>query len=226
MLLSNFFNSRWKNYYRDVKFGANTQLIGRQYIKIGLGTCIGENCWLNVCYRDGSNQMQIGRKVLIGRGSLLSTGGTLEIADYSLLGPYCCIADADHIFSDPMQPVLQQGVTAGRSIIIEENCWLGFGVKILGNVTIGRGSVIGAGSIVRQDIPPFSVVVGSPACVVKQFNFLTNKWESTTDEDSKSQLQKSRQTLQPPTREKYLETLNKNDHTSSLGAELAGSIDI
>ena len=55
-----------------------------------------------------------------------------------------------------------------QKVLIEENVWIGFEAVILPGVTIGRGSIIGAKTIVDQDVPPYSVVVGNPARVVKQ----------------------------------------------------------
>lgn len=52
-------------------------------------------------------------------------------------------------------------------IIIEDDVWIGFNCTILSGVRIGKGAVIGAGSVVSQDIPPYSIVVGSPAKVIK-----------------------------------------------------------
>ncbi|MBA2748254.1 MAG: acyltransferase, partial [Tatlockia sp.] len=54
-----------------------------------------------------------------------------------------------------------------QGVVIEDNCWLGYGVKVLDGVTIGEGSVIGAGAVVTKDIPPYSVAVGVPAKVVR-----------------------------------------------------------
>ena len=53
------------------------------------------------------------------------------------------------------------------------------GVKIMAGVHIGEHSVIGANAVVTHDIPPYSVVVGVPAKVIKKFNFETNQWEKT-----------------------------------------------
>ena len=54
-----------------------------------------------------------------------------------------------------------------QDVVIEDDCWLGGGVIVLAGVTIGKGSVIGAGSIVTKDIPPYSVAVGNPCKVMR-----------------------------------------------------------
>lgn len=60
------------------------------------------------------------------------------------------------------------GIRKIIKIIIEDNCWLGAGVKVLAGVTIHTGSVIGAGSVVTKDVPPNSVVVGVPGRVIRK----------------------------------------------------------
>jgi lipopolysaccharide O-acetyltransferase len=63
------------------------------------------------------------------------------------------------------------------SVTIEDNVWLGEFVAVLPGVTIGKGSIIGAMSVVTKDIPPYSIAVGSPAKVIKRYNFDKNIWE-------------------------------------------------
>jgi len=61
-------------------------------------------------------------------------------------------------------------------IIIEDECWIGANAVITAGVTIGKHSVIAAGSVVTKNIPPYSVAVGNPARVIKQYNFETKQW--------------------------------------------------
>lgn len=58
-------------------------------------------------------------------------------------------------------------VEFGHPVRIEDDCWIGGGVTILPNVTIGKGSTVGAGAVVTKSIPPYSVALGAPAKVVK-----------------------------------------------------------
>lgn len=57
-------------------------------------------------------------------------------------------------------------------MIIEDDVWLGYGVIVLPGVRIGRGSVIGAGSVVAKDIPPYSIAVGNPIVIIKQREYI------------------------------------------------------
>lgn len=86
------------------------------------------------------------------------------IGDRVQIGPNVSIYSAGHETS-----VLSRVkfVEFGHPIRIEDDCWIGGGVTILPNVTIGRGSTVGAGAVVTKSIPPYSVALGAPARVVK-----------------------------------------------------------
>jgi len=208
----------------DVTIGKHVQITGRaKNLFIDSGTTIGDHVWLNVSFRDDMEIcMKIGRCVLIGRQSMISTGGYLEIGDFCLFAPRVYVSDLDHIFSDPNQPILQQGATFGRSVIIEENCWLGINVVVTGNVTVGRGSVVAANSTVLKDVPPFSVVAGNPAKITKMYNAETKSWERIkNDEDIRRVLHTNNQ-IGLPSREEYRTILTKNAKISKIDPILAG----
>jgi acetyltransferase-like isoleucine patch superfamily enzyme len=112
-------------------------------------------------------KINIGKNVYIGEYSILTSNEEIEIGDNVLISPHNDIVDFNHIFQDPNKPVNQQGVIA-KKITIQEDVWIGSGSKILMDVTIGKGAVIGAGSIVTKDVPPYDVVVGNPAKTIKK----------------------------------------------------------
>jgi carbonic anhydrase/acetyltransferase-like protein (isoleucine patch superfamily) len=67
------------------------------------------------------------------------------------------------------------------------NVWLGAGVIVLGALSIGHGSVVGAGSVVTKDIPPFSIAAGNPCKVIKRYDFRANEWVRTEDFDNENE---------------------------------------
>jgi acetyltransferase-like isoleucine patch superfamily enzyme len=91
-------------------------------------------------------------KVAIGRNVMLANG--------------CRLETGTHGFDDIKLPIKQQEASS-LGIVIEDDCWLGAGVVVVDNVRIGRGSVIGAGSVVTKNVPPYSIAVGVPARVLK-----------------------------------------------------------
>ena len=129
-----------------VMVGRNTIVsVKNAHISIGAYTNIGSNCRIASAYN-----LTIGRQVLVAAYVYISAG-------------------ASHSYDRCDVPIISQGkkFTDG-SIVIEDNVWIGAGAKIFGPVRIGRDSIIGAGSVVLSDIPPYSVAVGMPAKVIKE----------------------------------------------------------
>ena len=107
----------------------------------------------------------------------------ISIGNNVLMASHVFISDNSHGSykgdsrdSNPtIPPTEREYVTAPVSI--GNNAWIGEGVCIMPGVNIGEGCVIGAHSIVTKDIPDYCIAVGSPAKVVKKYNFDTNHWE-------------------------------------------------
>jgi len=112
--------------------------------------------------------VRIGSDVSMNIGVVIDpcSGGPIDIGDGVMIGPYSVLRVADHRFDDPAVSIRLQGHVGGP-IIIEEDCWLGSHCVVLKNVRIGKGSVIGAHSVVTRDIPPGSIAVGAPARVTR-----------------------------------------------------------
>lgn len=206
----------------DVSWGQNVQVVGRDEIRIGSGSCIADQAWLNVCTRDRQIRMVIGRCVLIGRQSVISSAGYLEIGDFCLLAPRVLVSNADHVFDDIYRPYLEQGASADRQLIVEENCWLGINSVVTGDLVIGRGSVVAANSVVTKDVPPFCVVAGSPAHIIKMYNPLSGQWERTVHDGDRQRVAKIREMVGLPSRETYRMLLQHNAAFRQVSPVLAG----
>lgn len=111
--------------------------------------------------------IKLGRNTYVGPYVCIAGPGDITIGENCMIAAHSGIYSNNHIFSDPTIPIREQGTT-NRGIVIEDDCWLGTGVKVMDGITIGRGSVIGAGAVVTKDIPPYSVAVGVPAKVISQ----------------------------------------------------------
>lgn len=131
----------------------------KKYIKMsGRGISIGRRCRIH-------KNTSIGCYSGVGRGCEINNGVT--IGDNVMMGPDVLIYTQNHCTSDPKLPMRTQGMAEIRPVIIEDDVWIGARVCILPGVVIGKGSVIGACAVVSKSIPPYSVVVGNPARVVK-----------------------------------------------------------
>lgn len=117
----------------------------------------------------GSNIIvNIGDRVVLGRGSHVVGHQSIEIGDDVYTGPYVYITDQNHVYSDPGVPIGRQWPT-NQPVRIGEGSWLGTGVVVLPGADIGRNVVIAAGSIVRGEVPDHCVVAGMPARVVRRW---------------------------------------------------------
>ena len=116
--------------------------------------------------RDLGEGLRIGNNSNIGRYAYIGCSGHVTIGDNVMMGPNVSIFAENHNFDDVTKPMHQQGVTR-QPVVIEDDCWLASGTTILAGVTIGRGSVIAASSVVTQDIAPFSVAAGAPARIIR-----------------------------------------------------------
>lgn len=143
-----------------------------QLISIGAGVYIGPSSWLQVT-RDLSRKGD--RPVLLLMDDVSITGDCFISAHESvvieksvLMGRFVHISDHSHRFDDLERPVKVQGITKASPVRICEGAWLGQGVVVCPGVTIGKNSIIGANSVVKEDVPSYCVAGGAPARVVRR----------------------------------------------------------
>jgi maltose O-acetyltransferase len=104
----------------------------------------------------------IGKTVSINTGAILDGRGGITIGDYVMIGPNVCITSSNHIYKDKTIPTMFLGHVK-KPVKIEDEVWIGANATILGDVTIGKGAVVGAGAVVVKDVPENSIVGGVPA---------------------------------------------------------------
>jgi acetyltransferase-like isoleucine patch superfamily enzyme len=148
-----------------------TALVNERYIHIGAGTVIGPQVTLSAGMVPGQQcvtdpVVRIGDRCLIGRGSGIVGHLSIEIGDDVWTGHHVYITDQNHGFEDLDRPISMQ-VQPERPVRIGAGSWLGHGTVVLPGATIGCHVVIGANSVVRGDIPDFTVAAGNPAKVIK-----------------------------------------------------------
>jgi len=129
-----------------------------------------------------------GKRITVEQGALIGSGLSIEIGDDSGIGKDCHVNNAiignavmmgegvfiysnNHNFKDLTKPMIYQGSTKVRTLVIEDDVWIGAKSIILASVNkIGKGSIIGAGAIVTKDVPQYAIVGGNPAKVIKYRN--------------------------------------------------------
>lgn len=168
--------------------GTGVELAGAKWIKIGNNVNMQRDVGLNAFAHNSEIRLDDG--VFLNRGVEINVSPPLgnchiRVGSQTKIGPYTCIFGPGHVsigkacliasfvgiyasnynISDPTRNIKDQGYTC-KGIVIEDDCWLGTGVKVLDGVVIGQGSVIGAGAVVTKNIPAYSVAVGVPAKVI------------------------------------------------------------
>ncbi|UUX35071.1 DapH/DapD/GlmU-related protein [Fundicoccus culcitae] len=113
-------------------------------------------------YMDFGKNIQFGENVFINASVHMQDQGGIKIGNNALIGHQVVLATLDH----DLEPS-KRGNLHPAPIVIEEDVWIGANATILKGVTIGKGSVVAAGCVVNKDVPPYSVVGGIPARVIK-----------------------------------------------------------
>ena len=174
-------------YLNEQGFVEHTAIVNHPNFKIGKHCFIGDRVIINE--RKNGGKIELGNRVEILRDTTLETGigGQIIIGDNSSIHPSChlysylesieigsgvMIAPACALYSyshgvAPNQTIREQSLQSKGPIIIGDEAWLGVGTTILSGVKIGNGAVIGAGSVVSNDVPDGAIAVGVPARIQK-----------------------------------------------------------
>ena len=95
--------------------------------------------------------------LVLGRRNFFSVGRSIILRDlYCLTAMNCAFIGSSHRYDDPMSAYMTTGVTLDADIYVGANCFFGYGSQVIGNVRVGHGCVIGAGTLIRSDIPTIS----------------------------------------------------------------------
>ncbi|MBN1253919.1 MAG: acyltransferase [Deltaproteobacteria bacterium] len=169
----------FREYGKNVYIAPNVIIKRPQLVSIGNHVTVQRNASF---YIHPSNKnstsciLRLGNYVHIGLNNVISAVNSIIIEDYVLIAPNVTIVDSSHKYEDIEIPIIFQAYTRGGTVHIERECWIGTNVIILPNVTIGRHSIIGANSVVKQSIPPFSIAAGAPARVIRKYDVDKKKW--------------------------------------------------
>lgn len=114
-------------------------------------------------YTTGGVDIRVGRNVFINQNCTFYDLGGLNIADDVMIGPNVSLITSGH----PIEPSRRRDGVIAKPIVIERNVWIAAGATIIGGVTVGENSVVAAGSVVTQDVPPNTLAGGNPARVIR-----------------------------------------------------------
>ena len=168
------------------KFGKKSSVIfplkieGMKNISVGDNVYIAYKSSLSAMPLTGSESpiLEIGDGTSIGNFNHIFATEKIVIGKKVLTADKVYITDNLHCYEDVTIPIIDQKIKQINHVEIGDGTWIGENVCILG-VKIGKNCVIGANSVVTKDIPDYSVVVGSPAVIIKKFNITANRWEKS-----------------------------------------------
>lgn len=156
---------------RNVKIEEHAEVhaLSTDGVHLGDGVTIGRGASIRPSSYYGGELgvgLTVGAGSAIGPSSWIGASGRVTIGNDVLLGPGVIVIPENHVFQDTERTIKEQGVVRDE-VIIEDDCWLGARATILSGVRIGRGSIVAAGAVVHRDVPPFSIVGGVPARILK-----------------------------------------------------------
>lgn len=172
-----FLYKNWKKgTFIHASFRGNSKMLFDENIfNVGENVFIGKGAWLSL---GAGAKLRIGDNTHINDGFVVACNLSVEIGKSVLIADRVFIGDSNHGYEEIDKPIMEQEMSKAEAVRIEDDAWIGINVCILEGVTIGRHSVIGAGAVVIESVPPYSVATGNPARVVKQYNFRTSVWEN------------------------------------------------
>lgn len=125
------------------------------------------------CLNNAVGDLIIGNNSRIGLGNTII--GPVQIGSNVNLAQNVTISGLNHNYLDVNRTIHSQGVST-LPIVIEDDVWVGANSIILAGTSIGKHSIIAAGSVVNRSVPPFTVVAGNPAKIIKQYDFDRKEW--------------------------------------------------
>jgi acetyltransferase-like isoleucine patch superfamily enzyme len=137
--------------------------------ELGSYSTIEDFCTIN----NGVGDVIIGNETRIGMGNVVI--GPVTIGNFVILAQNIVMSGLNHSYEDVNLPIDKQKVTTSP-ITVEDECWIGANAVLTAGVTVGKHSVIAAGAVVTKNIPPYSVAVGNPARIIKQYDFNQKQW--------------------------------------------------
>jgi acetyltransferase-like isoleucine patch superfamily enzyme len=153
-----------------------------QLIEAANDIIIHKDVWLHAWPSDSANDgptLQIGDACLIGRRSHISARNLIAIEADVIISASVLIQDHGHAYDDVDLPIRLQGIVRGGKIRIGRGAWIGQGAAVVcteGELVLGANCVVAANAVVTKSAPPFSVLSGNPARVVKQFDSVKGAW--------------------------------------------------
>jgi acetyltransferase-like isoleucine patch superfamily enzyme len=151
---------------------SNTRMDVMPFNKFNLGvnSTVEDFCTVN----NGMGHVIIGDRSRVGISSVII--GPVQIGNDVILAQHVVMSGLNHGYENIERPIKDQKCSV-KPIIVEDEVWIGANAVITSGITIGKHSVVAAGSVVTKDVAPYTIVGGNPARVLKQYNSATGTWD-------------------------------------------------
>lgn len=156
---------------------------GKKFIKVSKGFTTGVGCRIEAYPEDNKQTLFFGENFQMNDYVHITAMKKVEIGKNVLFASKIYVSDCSHgSYSGDENDSNPTSIPHDRKlfskpVVIEDNVWLGEFVSVLPGVTIGKGTIVGANSVVSKSLPPNVIAVGTPAKPIKKYNFETQRWE-------------------------------------------------
>ena len=154
---------------RRIRLGRHVSLAPGSFLSLDDDIYIGDRCTFEI-YVNPEARVSIGSNTWLSHDLHLQSAAQVTIGRNVLIGEFVSIRDTTHSYQDPVVPIKNQS-DVSNPVIVEDDVWIGRGCLIQAKapgIVIGRGSIVGANSVVTSSIPPMEVWVGTPAKMLKR----------------------------------------------------------
>ena len=167
LLVNPFLHKRGKG--SKIRYRTRIDVLPFNRFELGKNSTIEDFCTIN----NGVGDVLIGDETLIGMSNVII--GPVTIGNNVILAQNIVVSALNHEYRDVTVPIHAQKILTAP-IVIEDDCWIAANAVITAGVIIGKHSVVAANAVVTKSIPPYSVAVGNPAKVIKQYDFALKEW--------------------------------------------------
>lgn len=164
--------------------GVAPRVIGTAFISTGTRCSVGRFAWIEVFAISGrpTPSLELGARFSASERLHIACSNRVVFGVDCLLGSGVHVTDHNHgsykgtAQSHPDEPPIKRSIVSGGPVVIGDRVWIGDNCVIIGPVQIGEGAVVAANSVVTANVPPRTIVAGSPARVIKRFNPIEAEW--------------------------------------------------
>lgn len=159
-----------------------------RHIKVGEGVIVERGTHFHTNDNGPGHRIVIQNGTFIGPNCFFSAGELIQIGEHCNIGATSHLLAAGHSYEDPTRTYLNSPVVSYGLMRLGANSWIGAGSILLGGIDIGFGSVVAAGSLVRQSLPPLCLAGGQPARIIKVFDWVTKRWIQLPSDDKQRRI--------------------------------------